>query len=132
VHRHNPPSVWQVPDPFRGIYSHAVELPAGARTLLVSGQIGVAPDGELKRGFAHQCEQAMDNVEALLAAAGMTRGNIAKLTFLLTRAEDLATLGEIRRRRWSTPSPPAITTYVVAALANPDYLIEIEALAAAA
>jgi enamine deaminase RidA (YjgF/YER057c/UK114 family) len=124
-------SVWQVPEPFRGIYAHAVELAAGVRTLLVSGQIGIAPDGNLRQGFSAQCEQAMDNVEALLAAAQMTRSDIVKLTFLLTRADDLRALGEIRRKRWSSTTPPAITTYVVAALANPDYLIEIEAVAAA-
>ena len=129
--RIDPATVWQVPEPFRRIYSHGVELAAGTRTLLLSGQIGIAPDGRLRQGFAEQCEQAMDNVEALLAAASMTRDDIVKVTFLLTRPADLPGLGEIRRRRWASPAPPAVTTYVVAALAGPDYLIEIEAVAAA-
>jgi 2-iminobutanoate/2-iminopropanoate deaminase len=129
--RHNPTSVWSVPQPFRAIYSHAVEIPAGMRQLFISGQIGIAPDGTLRSGFAPQCEQAMDNVEAMLAAGRMTKEDMVKVTYLVTRAEDQASLAEIRRRRWSGDLAPAVTTIVVAALARPDYLIEIEVVAAA-
>ncbi len=48
-----------------------------------------------------------------------------------TRAEDLGSLGDIRRRRWASAEPPAVTTIVVAALARADYLVEIEVIAAA-
>ena len=60
----------------------------------------------------------------------MTTANIVKLTYFLTRTADLPTLGQIRRRRWASPTPPAVTVLVVAALAHLDYLIEIEAIAA--
>jgi len=73
----------------------------------------------------------MDNVEALLAAVGMTRANVVKLTYFLTRASDAAELGAIRRARWARAEPPAVTAIVVSALARPEYLIEIEAVAAA-
>jgi 2-iminobutanoate/2-iminopropanoate deaminase len=129
--RRNPASVWARPEQFRSIYSHAVEVSAGARLLLISGQIGVAPDGTIRAGFAAQCEQAMDNVEALLADAKMTTADVVKITYFLTRAEDLASLGDIRRRRWASAEPPAVTTIVVAALARADYLVEIEVTAAA-
>jgi enamine deaminase RidA (YjgF/YER057c/UK114 family) len=128
--RHNPASVWRVPDGFRSIYSHAVEVPDGARTLFISGQVGVAPDGVLRPDFAAQLEQAMDNVEALLAAAAMTTANVVKANYYLTRATDLPTLGEVRRRRWAKSEPEAVTVIVVAALARPEYLIEIEVTAA--
>ena len=91
--RHNPASVWQVPDGFKSIYSHAVEVEEGARTLFISGQVGVAPDGTLPAGFASQLDQAMDNVEALLAAAGMTKADVVKANYFLTRAADLPTSG---------------------------------------
>ena len=129
--RHNPASLRDRPAPFRAIYSHAVEVQAAARLLLISGQIGVGSDGATRSGFAAQCELAMDNVEALLAAAGMTTADIVKVTYFLTRAADLAALGDIRRRRWASAEPPAVTTLVVAALAAPDYLVEIEVTAAA-
>jgi len=128
---HNPSTVWTVPEAFRAIYSHAHESAAGARMLFVSGQFGVAPDGSLPGGFAEQVEVAMDNVEALLASAGMTKDNLVKLNYYLTRAADASVLGEIRRRRWSSAKPPAVTAIVVVSLARGEYLIEIEAVAAA-
>jgi enamine deaminase RidA (YjgF/YER057c/UK114 family) len=127
---HNPTTIWPVPEQFQTIYSHAAEISSTARTLYISGQVGVAAGGALAADFPAQCEQAMDNVEALLAAAEMTTANIVKLTYFLTRAADLPMLGQVRRRRWASPIPPAVTVLVVAALARPDYLIEIEAVAA--
>jgi 2-iminobutanoate/2-iminopropanoate deaminase len=128
---YSPIAVWNVPDQFKNIYSHAVEIPAGKRLLFVSGQIGIAPDGTIKSGFLEQCEQAMDNVEALLSAAEMSKVNIVKITYFLTRVEDQPDLGEVRRQRWASAEPPSVTTVVVAALARPEYLIEIEVIAAA-
>lgn len=129
--RHNPPTVWSVPEQFRNIYSHAVEVATGTRMLFVSGQIGVALDGTLRAGFSEQCEQAMDNVEALLTAATMTKADVVKITYFLTRIEDQPSLGQIRRRRWADREPPAVTVIVVSALARAEYLVEIEVAAAA-
>jgi 2-iminobutanoate/2-iminopropanoate deaminase len=129
--RYNPEAVWPVPEGFRSIYAHGVELRSNARLLFVSGQIGNAPDGSLATDFDAQCEAAMTNVEALLAAAAMTHTNIVKLAFYLTRAVDLPTLGELRRKHWASSTPPAVTTLVVAALARPELLVEIEVTAAA-
>ena len=132
MQNHNPPTVWTVPEPFRTIYTHATEVPAGTRQLHVSGQLGVAPDGAMRPDFAGQLEAAMDNVEALLASAGMGRLDMAKATFFLTRKKDLPALGEARRRRWASERPSAVTVIVVAALARPDALVEVEVTAAAA
>jgi enamine deaminase RidA (YjgF/YER057c/UK114 family) len=129
---HNPSSVWTVPQGFRTIYSHATELPGGMRMLFISGQFGVAVDGSLPLAFADQAETAMNNVEALLASAGMTKADLVKLTYYLTRPGDAPTLADIRRNRWSSTEPPAVTAIVVSALARPEYLIEIEAIAGAA
>ena len=109
---HNPASVWQVPDKFRSVYSHAFEVPAGKRLLFISGQFGVAPDGTLQADFEGQCKQAMGNVEALLDAAGMTKANLAKITYLLTRVTDAPILGQIRHARWSAVEPPSVTAFV--------------------
>jgi 2-iminobutanoate/2-iminopropanoate deaminase len=130
--RHNPETVWPIPESFRSIYAHGVELRSKARLLFLSGQIGVAPDGSLATHFEAQCEVAMTNVETLLTGAAMKQADIVKLVFYLTRAADLATLGELRRKRWASPTPPAVTTLVVAALARPELLIEIDVTAASA
>lgn len=126
MQNHNPPTVWTVPEPFRTIYAHAREVPAGTRQLHVSGQFGVAPDGAMRPDFAGQLDQAMDNVEALLASAGMGEADVAKATFFLTRTQDLPALGEARRRRWASDAPAAVTVVVVAALARSDALVEVE------
>ena len=126
---HNPPSVWTVPETFKPVYSHAAEAPGIERLLMISGQFGVAPNGDLAADFGTQCEQAMDNVEALLAASGMTTSNIVKFTYYVTSAANFPALVEIRRRRWAWEPAPAVTAIVVSGLARPDYLIEIEATA---
>jgi enamine deaminase RidA (YjgF/YER057c/UK114 family) len=117
--------------PFRSIYSHAVELGSPGRILFISGQFGVAPDGRVAQEFAAQCEQAMDNVELLLAAADMTTANLVKLTYYATRAIDFPTLVQIRQHRWALEPAPSVTAIAVVTLARPEYLIEIEAVAAA-
>jgi 2-iminobutanoate/2-iminopropanoate deaminase len=128
---HNPDSVWQVPDTFRSIYSHAAGTEKPARTLFISGQFGVAPDGHVREDFAAQCEQAMDNVESLLAAANVNTANLVKLTYCTTRAIDFPALVQIRQRRWALNPAPSVTAIAVLALARPEYLIEIEAVAVA-
>jgi enamine deaminase RidA (YjgF/YER057c/UK114 family) len=126
---HSPSSVWQVPDNFKPVYSRAIEVKEARRLLLVSGQFGVAPNGDLVDGFGPRREQAMDNVEALIGASGMTTENIAGLTYYVTRASDFPTLVDIRRRLWAWEPAPSLTAIVVSGLARPEYLIEIEAVA---
>lgn len=128
--RHNPATVAAVPAAFGKIYSHAVEVPPDARLLLISGQIGVAADGRQASGFRAQCEQAMANVEALLTAASLGLADVVKVTYFLTRAEDLPTLTELRQSRWGNARPPAVTTLIVAGLARLELLVEIEVMAA--
>jgi 2-iminobutanoate/2-iminopropanoate deaminase len=125
----NPPTVWQVPETFKSVYSHALEVRDVKRLLMISGQFGVTPDGHLAADFAPQCERAMDNVEALLAASGMTTSNIAKLTYYVTSAANFPELVTMRQKRWAREPAPAVTAIVVSGLARPEYLIEIESMA---
>lgn len=127
--RHNPATVREVRGPFQGIYTHAVEISAPQRLLLVSGQIGISPDGTTLATFDEQCHQAMSNVEAILAAADMSVKDVLRVTYYLTDAENLGALAAIRKARWLSDEPPAVTTLVVAALADPDLKVEIEVTA---
>ena len=124
--RHNP---IPVAAGFEPIYAHAVEVPAGQRTLLVSGQIGQDADGTVPPSFEEQLRLAISNLTAILRGAGMGIEDVAKLTFFLTRTADLPKLREIRRELLAIS--PAVTVLVVSALAGPDLLIEVEAVAAA-
>lgn len=112
-------------------YSQSVEVPAGARWLHISGQIGVAPDGTVRKGAEAQIEQAWNNLLANLKAAGMGPEDLVKVTVFLTREEDIPVSRTIRQRALGDAAP-ASTLLVVAGLASPDYLFEVEAIAAKA
>lgn len=124
---HNPASVAAPTGPF----SHGVEVPPNARWLCVSGQIGVAPDGTTPADLDGQAEQCWRNVKAILAAAGMGVEHLVKCTHFLTHAEDVAAYGKVRARHLGD-ARPASTLLVVAALARPGLLVEVEAVAAKA
>jgi 2-iminobutanoate/2-iminopropanoate deaminase len=114
-----------------GRYAHAIETAPGMRQLHISGQVGIAPDGTIAKDIAAQAQQCWRNIAAILAAAGMELTDLIRVNTFLVKAADITAsraarfeaLGEFR---------PASTLLVVSALASPDYLIEIEALAAAA
>src|SRR5262249_38906147 len=114
---HNPASVRQNPESFRSIHSHASEARSTGKFFFISGQFGIAPDGQLAKEFAAQCERAMDNVESLLATANMSTANLVKLTYYATQAADFPALMQIRQRRWALEPAPSVTAIAVAALA---------------
>src|SRR5215203_3101670 len=92
VKQHNPGSISA---PLGG-YSHAVEIGPGATWLYISGTIPERPDGTVPQGFAAQCNAIWDNLEAILASAGMTVANLVKVTTYLTdRAQSAEWLLEI-------------------------------------
>jgi 2-iminobutanoate/2-iminopropanoate deaminase len=123
---HNPPTL----APGTG-YSHGIELPPNARLLYLAGQLGITADGKMAPDIKGQAEQAWRNLAAVLAAAGMGFENLVKLTHFLTRTEDVAAYREVRAKFLGS-NAPASTLLVISALARPDALIEVEAVAAKA
>jgi 2-iminobutanoate/2-iminopropanoate deaminase len=121
----NPPAVAAPAGP----YSHGIETPPGARWLHIAGQIGIAPDGKVPADFAGQAELCWRNIEAILAAAGMGVEHLVKCTHFLTRTEDIAAYGKVRAQHLGE-ARPASTLLVIGALARPDFLVEVEAIAA--
>ncbi len=112
-------------------YRLGVEAPAQARWLHVSGQVEVAPDGALAEGPEAQMETAFRNLLAILSSAGMGPHDLVKITVFLTRPEDVGRYRQVRDRMLAGATP-ASTLLVVAALADPGWWVEIEAVAAAA
>ena len=112
-------------------YSLAVEAPAQARWLYVSGQVGVEPDGGLAQGAEAQMETAFRNILAILGSAGMGPHDLVKVTVFLTRSEDVGLYRQVRDRMLAG-AEPASTLLVITALAHPDWLVEVEAVAASA
>ena len=111
-------------------YSHGIEAPARLRWLHVSGQVGIDAHGRLAADGRGQIEQALANMLAVLRSAGMEAGHLVKLTGYLTRREDVAAFREIRDRVLGG-ARPASTMVLVAGLVAPEWLVEIEAVAAA-
>ena len=111
-------------------YSQGVEAAEGRRWLHVSGQVGVSPDGALAEGAESQIRQAWANVLAILVDAGMDARHLVKVTVFLTRAEDVG-LYRVLRDEILAGAKPASTLILVAGLAHPAWLVEIEAVAAA-
>ena len=114
-----------------GKYSDAVEVPSGARLLFLSGTPGLGPNGELSPKFEEQAEQAWRNVAVALEKAGMQVQDLVKVVQYLVRVEDLAVYPAVRARALGGHRPASMLS-VVAALPRADFLIEIEAYAAAA
>ena len=123
----NPPTVVK---PFSR-YSQAVEAPANCRWLHISGQVGATPDGTILRGFEAQAKQCWINIAAILAAGGMGLEDLVKVNIFVSGSVFVAASRGIRDAALKG-AEPASTYLVVAALAHPDLVVEIEAVAAKA
>jgi 2-iminobutanoate/2-iminopropanoate deaminase len=121
ITRSNPPTVREPTG-----YSHAIEIRGAERRLVISGQVGMGPDGTIPETGGGQIDQAMANLRAVLEANGMTVANIVKTSVFLT---DRSLLGAYRAARAALLSEhaPASTLLFVAGLADPRFVVEIEA-----
>ena len=111
-----------------GAYSNGVSAPGSGRWLYVAGQIGVRPDGTLAATFVDQAEAAWQNLVGVLADAGMTPHDLVKVTHYLVRADDLKDYNPVRSRHLGS-ARPASTLIIAQALARPEWLFEVEAVA---
>ncbi len=113
-----------------GVYSHSVGVPPSARWVAVAGQVGINRRGVLAAGIRRQAEQAFRNVLACLRENGMRKQDLVKLTVFLTDSRLIAEYRAARARVLGNAVRPASTLLIVAGLASPDMLIEVEAWAA--
>ena len=96
--------------PAIGPYSAAIR---SGSLLFCSGQLGLDPvSGELRDGVAAQTEQALLNLRALLAAAGLGIEHVVKCTIFLANLADFATVNEIYGRTFAEPYPARSTVQV--------------------
>jgi 2-iminobutanoate/2-iminopropanoate deaminase len=117
-----------VAGPF-GTYSHGVEVEAPARFVFGAGQTGVDTDGRIGEGIEEQSRLVWRNVEGVLAGAGMGIRDIVQLNMLLVNRDDLVTARSVREEVLDGHRP-ASTLVFVAGLAHPDWLIEVDFVAA--
>ena len=116
------------PQPAGG-YSQALEVVGAQRLLFVSGQIPQTVAGEIPTDFTAQARLAWRNVLAQLEAAGMTAGNLVKVTVFLSSREFALANREIRQEVLGSHSPAL--TVIITGIFDEKWLLEIEAAAAA-
>lgn len=113
-------------------YSHAA-VASGTRTIYTAGQVAIDENGALVGGndLAAQTTRVMENLGKALAAGGASFADVVKITTYVVnyRPEHRAVIGDARARFFAGRSPPASTLVGVAALAAPEWLVEIEAIA---
>jgi enamine deaminase RidA (YjgF/YER057c/UK114 family) len=113
-------------------FTQAVAVSGAVKTVYVGGQNAVDTSGKIvgQGDIAAQTEQAMQNIQAALAAGGAGLEHVIKWNVYLVQGQPLQPGFEVFQRVWNRrPNPPAITAAFVAGLANPDFLIEIDAIA---
>jgi enamine deaminase RidA (YjgF/YER057c/UK114 family) len=129
--RSNPAAV---PPPI-GHYHHTTTVPGGTDLVFVSGQVGHHLDGSsIAQDSAGQARQAFRNLGAILTDLSVGRGQIAKILTFVAGAEHLpgffAARDDVFARWYPGGDVPAHSLAVVAGLAAPDLLVEIEAVVA--
>lgn len=111
-------------------YSHGIAVPAGYRLVFTSGQLGVGPDELVPADCEAQSELCFANIAAILAEDGMTLANVVRLNAYVTSREHMQ--GYMRTRDRQFPGmPPASTLMIVSGFSRPEFLVEVEAIAAA-
>lgn len=111
------------------LYSHVVVTDAPI-TVYVAGQVPRDKDGNNvgKGDMRAQIRQVGANLKAALAAAGATLADVVKTTTYVTDVDEFFRHSDVRGEIFGDP-PPTSTTIVVKALAHPDFMVEIEAIA---
>jgi enamine deaminase RidA (YjgF/YER057c/UK114 family) len=118
-------------------YSHVAEV-TGGRMVFIAGQVALDAAGNLvgKGDFAEQARTVFANLNMALAASGARFRDVVKLNYYCADSVDVAAqlpvVREIRDEYVNAAAPPASTFVVVRRLVRPEWLIEIEAVAALA
>ena len=113
--------------PPAGHYSHGII--AAGRMLFVAGQVALDEDGKLvgRGDAAAQTRQVLTNLRRVVEGAGASMADVARTTVYLTRLDDRGPVGKVRAEFFPAPAP-ANTLLVVASLAQPEFLVEIDAI----
>jgi enamine deaminase RidA (YjgF/YER057c/UK114 family) len=108
-------------------YTHVVKV---GNTAYIAGQVSIGRDGNVvgKGDPEAQARQIWHNLEAAVKSIGGALNNIVKTTTYVTNLNYAAAIRKVREERFPT-NPPTSTLLVVAGLASPDYMMEIEAIA---
>jgi enamine deaminase RidA (YjgF/YER057c/UK114 family) len=112
-------------------YSQVVEVNGPHRIIFIAGQTGVDAGGKAAQGFRAQAMQVFENIKTALNSVGGDFEHVVKITTYLTDIEQNAdAYREVRASFFANKATlPASTLLQITRLANPSYLIEVEAMA---
>ena len=116
-----------------GMYSHGMVAPGG-EIVVVAGQVGMGQGGQVAGGdVVAQTKQALDNVRAVVEAAGCAMRDVVRLQTFLTHAGDIPGFmkarAEVFPRYFPDGAYPPNTLLIISRLVKPELLVEIEAMA---
>jgi enamine deaminase RidA (YjgF/YER057c/UK114 family) len=113
-------------------FTNIIVVTGSVKTLYVGGQNAVDASGAIigKGDFKAQTQQVLKNIQAALSAGGARLEHVIKWNLYVVQGQPLHMGFEVFQQFWgSQPNPPAITMAFVAGLANPDFLVEMDAIA---
>ncbi|MBI3089981.1 MAG: RidA family protein [Candidatus Tectomicrobia bacterium] len=115
--------------PVKNAYSQAT---SSGPFIFTAGQVALDPQGQLvgKGDITRQTEQVLENIKAILAAAGASMEDVLKTTVFIARVEDYPAMNEVYFRYFPNPASRPARSTLVAQMVLPDLLVEIEAVAA--
>jgi 2-iminobutanoate/2-iminopropanoate deaminase len=111
-------------------YSYGVEIPPGSRILYCSGQLGVASDDHVPPSIEEQTHLCFRNIGEVLKEAGMTFADVVRINSFVVSREHLKGYMSVRDLYISDPAP-ASTLMMVSGFSRPEFLVEVEVIAAA-
>ena len=112
-----------------GLYAHGVEVPEDAKLTFVAGQIGMDFEGHVPNDFESQARNAWNNCLAVLEHNRLRIGDVVHVKHFLTDPDNLSIYNEIRAD-FLGESRPTSTLLIVSGLADPNFLVEVEMIAA--
>jgi enamine deaminase RidA (YjgF/YER057c/UK114 family) len=113
-------------------FTQVVTVKGPAKTIYVGGQDAVDSSGAIvgKGDIKRQTEQVFQNVQTALEACGAGLEHVIKWNIYIVQGQPLGPGFEVSQRVWGNrPNPPTVTAMFVAGLANPDFLVEMDAIA---
>jgi 2-iminobutanoate/2-iminopropanoate deaminase len=117
-------------NPTGGRFSHVGEVAKGGQIFYLAGQTAGRPDGNVARDIRGQAAQVFKNIEGVLKGCGMSFDNIVKTTTYLVNPDDISVWREEQAKALGPDIVPASTLLIISRLARPEYLIEVEVVAA--
>lgn len=110
-------------------YSHGVEVPAGKRLVLCSGQLGIGPDDAVPEDAGAQAELCFRNISAILGEASLTLNDVVRINAYVTDRIHMRPYMDVRDKLFSDPAP-ASTLMIVSGFTRPEFKVEVEVIAA--